>query len=342
MAIDFNALRTNRGQNTAALQRSLEKTEGGNYDDPRVWKYTRSDKDISVNTIRFLPIAQVDMAGAEEGKFKQEDLTPMVKVLKHHFQGAKGWLVANSPQTFGEEDPISEWSRPQWAALKGKDKEDPIVKAQREKLKDYIPSSEYYANILVVNDAQKPEFNGKVMLFKFGEAVRKIIDTASNPKFPTDPKFDPFCPWEGANLLLNLSFEKRSFKGRDSFVPKFEAVKWDTPAPMGDDAYIEQIWAQQHSLMEFLDRKNFLGYDELKAKFCKVMNFDENFNPLAPGQSIGKTAGDFVANKPASAPAPQAPVASTPAAAPVASAPSTPAPAAGGDELAELEALLNG
>jgi hypothetical protein len=340
MAIDFNALRTNRGSNAAALQRSLEKTEGGNYEDPRIWKYTRSDKDISVNVIRFLPIGKADMQMAEEGKCKNEDLTPMIKILKHHFQGVKGWLVANSPQTFGEEDPISEWSRPQWSAIKGLDKEDPIVKAKREKLKEYIPSSEYYANILVIKDEQKPENNGKVFLFKFGEAIRKFIDLAGNPKFPTDPKFDPFCPWEGADLHLNLSYEKRKWNGREAFVPKFDAVKWAAPAPMGEDKFIEQVWEQQHSLMEFMDRKNFLSYDALKEKFCKVMQLDENFNPLPAGGSLGKTAGDFLGSN-QSAPAPSSPAAPAPAATPVAAS-VAPAPAANTDDMAELERILAG
>ncbi len=185
--LDFNALRTKRGQNAVALQRTLDKTEGNSYDDPRVWKYTRSDKDISVNEIRFLPIGYADMSLVEEGRFTAEDLTPMIKLRKYQIKGVKGWLNILSPQTFAEPDPISEWARPQWAALKD-NKEDPVIKAAREKLKQYIPGTEYIANILVINDAQKPEFNGKVMLFKYGESMRKIIDTAANPKFPTDPK----------------------------------------------------------------------------------------------------------------------------------------------------------
>lgn len=341
--IDFNALRTQRGKNTAALQRSLEKTEGGNYEDPRIWKYIRSDKDISINVIRFLPIGKKDMEMVAQGLVKEEDLTPMIKILKHHFQGPKGWLVSNSPQTFGEEDPIREWSTPQWAALKNKDKEDPVIKAQRDKLKEFIPGTEYYANILVVRDDQKPENNGKVFLFKFGEAIRKYIDLAQNPKFPTDPKFDPFCPWEGANLLLNLSYEKRKWNGRDVFAPKFDAVKWDNPAPMGDDAFIESIWSQQHSLQEFMDRKNFPSYDELKAKFCKVMGLDENYNPVTAGSTLGRTAGESLDSARQAAPAPTpAPAAFAPAPQAAAPAPSAPSSSDGDDAMAELERVLAG
>lgn len=341
MAIDFSSLKANRGNNVAALQRSLEKTEGSNYEDPRIWKYTRDEaKNISMNVIRLLPVPQIDMKYVEEGRFTEADLTPMQKVLRHNFKGPKGYLNSLSPQTVTQPDPISEWSRPQWAAIKGKDKEDPMVKAERDRLKEFIPKSEFYANILVVTDSQKPENNGQVKLFKFGEGLRKFIDTANEPKFPTDPKFDPFDPWEGANIELNLTFEKRKFNNKEVYVPKFEAVKWAAQSAIGSDEYIEELWTKQYSLLEFIDPSKIPSYDDLKAKFCKVMGFDENFNPVSPGSSIGKTAGEFLENKPASAPAAQAPAAqpaSTPAAAPAPQA----APAAGGDELAELEALLN-
>lgn len=340
MAIDFNALRTNRGQNMQQAQKALEKTEGGNYDDPLIWKATRSDKDISMNVIRFLPVGKVDMQAAQDGKFLQEDLTPLVKLLRHNFKGVNGYLNALSPATFGQEDPIKEWSMPQWAALKGKDKEDPIIKAQREKLKEYIASTEYYVNILVINDVQKPENNGKVFKMKFGEAVRKIIDTASNPKFPTDPSFDPFCPWTGANLKFDLSYEKRAFKGKEVYVPKFESVKWADPAPVGDDAFIEKIWSESHSLMEYLDRSKFLSYDELKAKFCKVMKFDENFEPLAPGATLGNASQSYLNGGNTSAPAPQP----APAAAPASTTTAAPAPTqtSSDSDLDELERMMRG
>lgn len=347
--IDFNMLRTQRGNNMASVQKALEKTEGSNYEDPLIWKYTRdTSKDISMNVIRFLPPSKADMQAVQDGKFPPEDLSPLVKLLRYSFRGANGWLNALSRLTFGEEDPIKEWSMPQWIAMKGLDKEAPDVKAKREKLKEFIASSEYYANILVINDAQKPENNGKVFKFKFGEGIRKIIDTASEPKFPTDPKFDPFCPWTGANLELNLSYEKRKFNGKDSYVPEFKAVKWSAPAPVGDDAFIEKLWNESHSLLDYLDRSKYPTQAELKAKFCKVMNFDENYNPVQPGSSLGKESQSFLngnqsAPAPAAAPAAPspAPAASTPAPTPAASTPA-PAPSSGDSELDELERLMRG
>ncbi len=341
MAIDFSALKSKRGTNAAALQRSLEKTEKNNFDDPRVWKYTRdASKNISVNTIRLLPIPKVDLEAAQAGQFEAEDCTPMVKVQKYAFEGLKGWLHEGSLQTFGEDDPIGEWSRPQWKPL-AENKEDPIIKAKRDYLKRFIPKTEYYANILVIDDAQKPENNGKVFLFKFGDGLRKFFDTADTPKFPTDPKFDAFCPWEGANIKFNLAFEEKQIGKNKVWSPDYKGVTWLPCAPLGTDEEIAAIWEKQYSVMEFLDRKNFKSYDDLKAKFMKVMNFDENLNPLPAGASLGKTAGQFLDSPPASTPAPTAP--STPAPNATPSADAAPAPVSASDtddELASLQALL--
>lgn len=334
--IDFSALKAKRGQNAAALQQSLEKTESKSYDDPRIWKPTKNDKDISVNVIRLLPIPRVDLEAIESGKWNDEVVaTPSQKVLRHNFKGPKGYLNVISPKTIALPDPISEWSMPQWAGLK-ENKDDPIIKAQRDRLKQFIPNAEYYSNILVKSDSQKPEFNGQVKLYKYGESMRKFIDTAANPKFPTDPTFDPFDPWEGADILLNLSYEKKTFNGKEHDVPKFEGVKWAPNAPLGTDEYIEEIWSKEYSLLEFIDPAKIPSYDDLAAKFQKVMGLDENYNPIAAGSSIGKTAGEFLESK-SSAPAPSP---SPSASAPVqASAPAASSPTAE-DDLAALEALL--
>lgn len=337
--IDFSKLRGARGTNAQAMQKALDKTEVSR-DDPNIWKYKRNADDLSINTIRFLPIGFKDYEAAEKGLVTEADLTPMAKVLRHNFQGANGWLNAVSPETFGLKDPIGDWSRPQWAGLK-ENKEDPVVKAKRDKLKEFIPSTEYYVNILVVNDAQDPSNNGKVFKFRFGEAIRKFVDLALNPKFPTDPKFDPFDAWEGANLELNLSFEKRKFGNRESYVPKFEAVKWSARAPIGDDEYIEKVWKESHALYPYYDRATCPSYDELKEQFCKVMNFDENMNPKAPGASVGKSSSDFLQSKPETAGSkfdnqPAAPAQAAPAAA------SAPAATATQDDEDELARLLRG
>lgn len=342
MAIDFNALRSRKGSNLQALQKNLENTsEGGGYKkDTRIWKPTNKDMK-SENIIRFLPVPFVDLEAVEAKTLLEENLTPMAKILKHYFQGPKGWFIENSLQTFGEQDVVREHDQPIWKIQKEtKDENLKSVLMRR------IPNTDYYANILVIKDVACPENNGKVMLYQFGETVRKMIDKAGNPEFETDPKFDPFDPWEGRNLNLNLTYTKKTFGGKENIVPVWDNVKWGDVTALGDEATIERIWKEEHSIAAFYDRKEFKSYDDLKAKFIKVMGLDENFNAAAPGSTMGKSAEAFL-NQGDTAPAPVAPSVPAPTqgttVAPVTPPVTPPAPVAESlDDLAKFEAMLRG
>lgn len=268
--IDFNALRARKGTNFDSLQKKLEQTatSGGSKKDDRIWKPVANKDNKSSNIIRFLPIPFVDMQGVQDGSIKEEDLTPMAKILKSSFQGKNGWFIENSLQTFGEDCPIREHDRPLWKQCKDNNDE-----ALKNILKKRIPKTDFYANILVIKDGTNPENNGKIMLYQFGETVRKLIEKCSKPEFDTDPVFDPFDAWEGADLNLNLVYEKKKIGDKEANVPKFENVKWAACSPLagGDETEIERIWRAEHSIAEFYNRKNFKTFDELNAKFIKVM-----------------------------------------------------------------------
>lgn len=264
----FDRLKSSRGTNATAMQTRLEQQgQSGYKKDPRIWKWVWNKDGVSENVIRLLPIPMVDLKKQEAGEIPEDCvLTPVALVLKHSFQGPGGWYINNSLQTFGEDCPVRDHDRPIWAQLKERPDE-----ALKEKMKDRLPKTDYYVNILVINDANDPTNNGQVRLLEYGMALKKFIDTAQNPKFSTDVKFDPFDPWEGANILLNLSSEERTFKGKTVRVPKFETVKWDKPSLLGDDAFIQEIWEKEHSLYEFHDRKNYKTYAELEAQLRKVL-----------------------------------------------------------------------
>ncbi|AXF41532.1 single stranded DNA-binding protein [Acinetobacter phage SH-Ab 15599] len=292
MAIDFSALRKSGTNNMAQLQKTLEKTERPSYDDPRIWKYEKNAKNEALAVIRFLPIPAVDMEKAEAGEVLAENLSPVVKILRHSFKTPSNkWYNKNSLATFGEEDPVREWSMPLWGDLKKLGEGHPDYERRKNELKNYIPSEDYYANILIVSDLNHPENNGTVRLFKFGRAIRKYIDQASEPPFGAAP-FDPFDAFEGRNLELKLTFENRTFNGREVSVPKFDLCAWQPNAtPIAEsEEKIEEIWRQAHSLQEFLDRKHFpKDYDDAKAEFCKAMNFDADYNPKAPSSGTTST-----------------------------------------------------
>uniref|UniRef100_A0AAU8GJ94 Single-stranded DNA-binding protein n=1 Tax=Salmonella phage vB_STmST313_KE27 TaxID=3161178 RepID=A0AAU8GJ94_9CAUD len=276
----FDRLKQSRGQQAEAMQQRLaqqgQRVGGGR--DPRIWKWTWNEKGTSENIIRFLSIPLVDMKAKEEGTIPEDAvLTPCAMIMKHAFQGAGGWYIENSPQTFGNDDPVRDHDRPLWAQQK--ETNDEKLKTV---LKKRLPDTKYYANILVIKDGNNPENNGKVFLLEFGNAVKKILDSAQNPKFSTDPKFDPFDMWEGANLILNLFGEEKEFGNWKGLVANFTNVKWDSPAPLGTDEYIEEIWEKEHSLFEFFNPANFKSYEDLEKRLRKVLAIPDN-QPLVEG-----------------------------------------------------------
>lgn len=277
----FDRLKQSRGQQTDAMQARLAQQgqKSGFQKDPRIWKWTWNKDGISENVIRFLPVPLVDMKAKDEGTIPEDAvLTPCAMIMKHQFQGAGGWYIENSPQTFGNDDPVRDHDRPLWTQQK-ETNDDKL----KEILKKRLPDTKYYANILVINDANVPENNGKVFLLEFGNAVKKILDSAQNPKFSTDPKFDPFDMWEGANLNLKLFGEQKKFGNWEGLVANFSKVAWETPSPLSkDESYMEDVWSREHSLFEFFNPANFKSYEELEKKLRKVLVIPEG-QPLVEG-----------------------------------------------------------
>lgn len=345
-------MRERKGTNFDALQKSLEKSGGGGFKkDERIWKPAeKSGK--SENVIRFLGISARDFElVAEELKkfqadpqykiqYKEEDLTPIIKVIRHQFQGPNGWYVENSLQTFGEACPVREFDGPNWGDAKKRND-----KPMQEVLKKRLPKDEIYAGIEVIKDGTNPENNGRIMLYQVPATIKKMIDAAGKPEFESQVAFDPFDMWEGRNLNLNLTYETKQINGKDARTPIWTAVTWSEPTPWkgGDEKAMEAAWKQQHSLLEFHDRAKFKTYDELKAKLCKVMNLDENFNPAKNSGVQSSSASQFVQQQAAPAPAPAAAPSAAPAAqaaAPASSPVAAPPAAPAEDGLDEFEKML--
>ena len=125
----------------------------------------------------------------------------------------------------------------------------------------------FTANVLVVSDPKHPENEGKVFLFKFGKKIfDKIMDKA-RPTFEDEKPVNVFDLWEGANFKLRM-------RKKDGYANYDESVFSD-PCPVADsDEEIVRIVNSQYKLSEFLDRKNFKSYDELKKKLNEVLSGD--------------------------------------------------------------------
>lgn len=294
--IDFAALRAKKGGNMAALQKNLEKNgQGGYKKDERLWRPTPNKQNVCECIVRFLPIPKVDMEAANEGKILEEDLTPVATVMKHWFKGPTGKsYVEMSPKTFGEECPVFDHDIPLLVQTKNLGEKEKKQKRIELGLDKRNMRTERYANVLIVKDSTNPENEGKVMLWQYGAEIQKKIDGAQEKKFSDSVVFDPFCPWEGANLKLNLEFEEKTFNGNKVLVPDYKAATWEAPSVLGDDERINELWEQSHSIAAFMDRSQVKDYDTLQKKFFDVMDYDEEGNPKGSAKHAAKSADDMM------------------------------------------------
>ena len=248
--MSFDALKKNRSSSLDKLNSQLEKISTKSYSDPnegKFWKPTRDKAGNGFAIIRFLPAP----AGEE---------MPFVRIWDHGFQGPTGlWYIENSLTTINQDDPVSEYNSKLWNSGLDSDKE--LARKQKRRLK-------YVANIQVIKDGANPENDGKVFMYQFGKKIFDKLNDLMNPQFEDETPVNPFDLWEGANFRLKI----RQFEG----YPNYDKSEFDAPSALStDDAELERIYNQEHSLQELVDPKNFKSYAELKAKLYRVLALDE-------------------------------------------------------------------
>ena len=248
--MDIQALRKMRNSDFGAISSAFEKvanpqTETKSYVDDRFWRLEGDKAGNGTATIRFLPRVEGDEL-------------PWVRIFSHGFQGPTGkWYIENSLTTLGENDPVGELNTQLWNSGSEANKE--IARKQKRKLS-------FIANVLIVSDPKHPENEGKVFLFKFGKKIfDKIMDKA-RPTFEDEKPVNVFDFWEGANFKLRM-------RKKDGYANYDESV-FTEPCAVGDDEFIVDVAKNQYKLAEFVDRKNFKSYDELKKKLNEVLSGD--------------------------------------------------------------------
>jgi len=279
--MDIQALRKMRNSDFGKIAGEFEKianpqTQTKSYADDRFWKLEGDKAGNGTATLRFLPRVEGDEL-------------PWVRIFSHGFQGPTGkWYIENSLTTLGENDPVGELNTKLWNS--GSDANKKIAQAQKRKLS-------FIANVLIVSDPKHPENEGKVFLFKFGKKIfDKIMDKA-RPTFEDEKPVNVFDFWEGANFKLRM-------RKKDGFTNYDESAFADPSAISSDDEAILKIANTQFKLAEFLDRKNFKSYDELKKKLEEVLSGDSFAGKSAAELSEQEDRPVASAPKIASKPAP--------------------------------------
>ncbi len=181
---------------------------------------------------------------------------PWVRIFNHGFQGPGGWYIENSLTTLNKKDPVSEANSALWNSG---------VEANKELARKRKRRLTYISNIYVVSDSKHPENEGKVFLYKFGKKIFDKITDRMNPQFEDEKPVNPFDFWEGANFKLKI----RKVEG----FTNYDKSEFDNPDALlkGDDKELEKVYNQQHALQAFADPSNFKTYEELKARFDRVV-----------------------------------------------------------------------
>ena len=210
--------------------------------DERFWQPAVDAAGNGSAVIRFLPAA------------KGEDI-PWVRLFNHGFQGPGGWYIENSLTTLGKDDPVTKHNNMLW------NRGDDAGKDQARKQKRRLL---YISNVYIVKDPANPENEGQVKLYRYGKKIFDMVNDVMNPEYEDDTPVNPFDFWEGANFRMSI----RNYQGYRNYDKStfMKQSKLDE-----DDGKIEQIWASQYSLQEFMDPSNFKTYQELEAKLNKVL-----------------------------------------------------------------------
>ena len=266
----FANLKKNRG-NLDKLREQLETVSGAkkDYTDDRFWYPDVDDKTGNgYAVVRFLPTPEQDG--------DPEKNPPIVRYWDHSFQGPTGnWYIElsrtsiNGPDGKPHKDPCTDFNNKLWNS--GVEGDRDIARKQKRKLN-------YVANVLVVEDPEHPENNGKVFLFKFGKQIFDVLYAAQHPEFPDEKPIDPFDLWEGANFKIKI-------RNKDGY-RNYSSSEFEAPTQLfKDESEMEQAWKQCHSLKELVDPTNFKTYEQLQARLDLVLGLNEARTQISSAMS---------------------------------------------------------
>jgi hypothetical protein len=275
MALDFAKLKKASGKAsleklTTELQKIGQKQTQGGQDD-RFWKPTVDKAENGYAVLRFLPA------------HSEDNDTPFIRLWDHGFQGPSGsWYFENSLTTIGKQDPVSEYNSKLWNSGSEADKE--LARKYKRRL-------HFLARVYIVTDQGNPDNEGKIFYWKFGKKIFQKLEEAMNPEFADEDPMNPFDLWEGADFKLKI----RKVEGYRNY-DKSEFAK---PGALANDDTMASIMeqAEAYPLLTFLAPSQFKPYDELKAKFEKVLGLDGSAPNHSKAEDLEEEQEEYVAPK---------------------------------------------
>ena len=249
MSTDFASLKRQSKTSLEEISKEAAKLTQKGYDDKRFWSPSLDKAGNGAATFRFLPAP----AGEK---------VPFVRYFSHGFQRPAGWFIENCPTSIGQDCPCCDHNSILWKS--GVEEKINLVKFKQKRKLHYV------SNILVINDPDKPDNNGKVFLFQYGVKIFEKLNNLMHPTNKLDPQINPFDPWEG----VNFNFRQKKVKTGDQWYPNFDDSFFDKePSPIHKaDEAIKEVWDQQHLLQTFVAPEKFKSYADLEKRLNKVLD----------------------------------------------------------------------
>ena len=206
-------------------------------------------------TIRFLPQGIEGIKGGANKPY-------YVERWDHAFQENGQWYiercanVLNKKKSTEPEDlcPVCRQNRRDYNSKQ----EVLIARAKSRRLKKTYPT-----NILVIEDPQCPENNGKVMYWNIPAEILKEINAKWNPESKKKAPSNPYCPVKGYALDLILKMNPATG------YPTYSGSEWlDAELLAQTEQEIVEILSKTYDLSEF--ETNFKSFEELNKRFQKV------------------------------------------------------------------------
>lgn len=160
------------------------KPEAQSVGDQNIYKpYPELGKDgVYKSLIRFIP----NVANPKKSKIHKYYVW-----LKDPSDGSN--FVADCPSTVGKKSILKDifWKLKNSASAK-----------DQELAKSFSRKEDYYSLVQIVKDPNRPELEGKIMVFKFGKKVNDIIEQQIKPEFGSP--CNPYDLFEGKNFGLHV------------------------------------------------------------------------------------------------------------------------------------------
>lgn len=211
------------------------------YKDERIYYPEFNDNGTAQAIIRFLPSPDTDI--------------PFVNVYSHSIKGPGGWYIENCPTTLKKECPVCKANSAIWNT------DQDTARARKRK-------QSYFSNILVIKDPANPENENKVFLYKYGKKVHdKIMEKLNPGEDSIDEPVMVFDYYDGADFKLII----KKIKVGSIPMPNYDSCQFDNPSPIGTDDEIDKVEKSLYKLGEFVSEENFKSYQDLEAKFNRVV-----------------------------------------------------------------------